>query len=128
MSKVGFITCADLSRFLMSKKNKLFTHDDQLAADFLTDQGYEVIPIIWGEPIAELKKKKLDLLLVRSPWDYMDNEHNRQSFIDWLGELERHRLLLMNTFETVRWNLDKHYLQELAKKNIAILPTKYIEV
>ncbi len=121
--RIGFVTCADLSRYRVSKQNPLYTHDDQIAADFLLAQGCDVVPIVWGEPVEQVKKKNLDVLVVRSPWDYSDSEENRASFLAWLQELNKHSLPLANPFPVLRWNLDKHYLQELENSGVSIPPT-----
>lgn len=123
MKRIAFITCADLSRYFVSPKNPLFTHDDQLACDYLEENGFEVIPLIWGKDLSSIKKLNLDMLIIRSPWDYSNNEHNRKSFFHWLNMLYQEKLPLLNPFLVQKWNLDKSYLFELAEAGITIPPT-----
>lgn len=124
--RIGFITCADLSRYFVSKKNPLFTHDDQVACDFLTERGILVHPVPWGTPVASIVDQ-FNLLIVRSPWDYMDSEQNRLDFFEWLGELEACRVPVANPYSVLKWNLDKHYLRELKHKGVQTVPSDFIE-
>jgi glutathione synthase/RimK-type ligase-like ATP-grasp enzyme len=125
--KIGFITCADLSRFFPSKTEPLFTHDDQIAADALRKMGIAVEPVVWGTPIAELKQQNFSLFVIRSPWDYADSAENRANFFDWLAALGQTSVPLENPLATVLWNLDKHYLKDLEKKGVAIVPTDILK-
>jgi glutathione synthase/RimK-type ligase-like ATP-grasp enzyme len=122
--KVGFVTCKDLSRFFMSKENPLLTHDDQVVADELQKRGHAVIPIPWGSPIDGLRD--LDLMVVRSPWDYMDSPENRRGFFLWLKELQSVGLPLKNDVGLMLWNLDKQYLGDLAIQGVPVVPTRFV--
>lgn len=121
MNKIGFITCEDLSRYFPSKKNPLLTHDDQLAADYLEAKGFEVQPVIWG---SDLNPKEFNMLVVRSPWDYMDSKPQCDHFFEWLNKLSNEKAVLANPYPLLRWNLDKHYLLELQQNGVSIVPTK----
>ncbi len=123
---IGFITCADLSRYFPSRENPLLSHDDQAAADALEERGYEVEPVVWGEPPELLESRSLSLLVVRSPWDYMDTPEKRRGFLGWLEELHARGLPVENPVPVIRWNLDKHYLIHLADEDVPIIPTTII--
>ena len=103
------------------------THDDQIACDFLQDQGWQVEAIPWGRDVRQILSDKLDLLVVRSPWDYMDSGENCSSFFHWLRELKVCGVPIANAFELLEWNLDKHYLQDFAKLAIPTVPTVFLE-
>ena len=61
--------------------------------------------------------------VVRSPWDY----HRRYGeFLDWIDRVSS-LTELCNPAEVLRWNLDKHYLGELASAGIDVIPTTYLE-
>jgi glutathione synthase/RimK-type ligase-like ATP-grasp enzyme len=109
----------------VSVKNPLLTHDDQIAVYYLQAKGCSVEPVIWGTPQGRLE---FDALIVRSPWDYMDSENTRAGFFNWLAEIDRRGMRLLNSFPVLRWNLDKHYLIELNQAGVPIVPTEYIEV
>lgn len=124
MAHIAFVTCADLSRYFVSEHNPLLTHDDQIVFDALLAQGHKVTPVIWGTAVQGLK---LDLMIVRSPWDYMDSEENRTAFIEWLHDVHEAGITLANPYAVMRWSLDKHYLKDLKEAGVAIVDTIFLE-
>jgi glutathione synthase/RimK-type ligase-like ATP-grasp enzyme len=62
------------------------------------------------------------LALLRSPWDYT---HRLPEFLAWVERAGRATRLL-NPPAVVRWNVDKHYLGELAQRGVAVVPSHYI--
>jgi len=61
--------------------------------------------------------------VVRSPWDY----HRRyDEFLAWITRVSS-LTDLCNPAEVLRWNLDKHYLGEMAAAGIDVIPTTYLE-
>ncbi len=125
--KIAFISCSDLSRYFVSHKNPLLTHDDQIACDFLQERGYSIDALPWGENVDKVIATQYDALIVRSPWDYMDSQQTRQGFFAWLSSLKERGAKIANAFEVLRWNLDKHYLQDFDKVNVPIVQTHFIE-
>jgi glutathione synthase/RimK-type ligase-like ATP-grasp enzyme len=124
--RIGLITCEDLSRFFPSRKNPLYTHDDQVAADALVERGHCVEPVVWGADLTELDAAGFDLLIIRSPWDYMASRETSERFLRWLDRVVRAGFPLENPLPVVRWNLDKHYLAHLADEGVAVVPTRYV--
>ena len=123
---IGFITCQDLGPYFPSSKNPLYTHDDQVAVDFLEEKGISVTPVVWGTPPSDLKQQNFTLLIVRSPWDYMDSEKKRTSFLSWLKECHKESLKVLNPVPLMLWNMDKRYLLDLEKENIEIVKSTLI--
>ena len=64
-----------------------------------------------------------DLALLRSTWDYIDR---LQEFLIWVDTAARHTTLL-NPPAVVRWNTDKHYLAELGRAGVPVVPSTFIE-
>jgi hypothetical protein len=64
-----------------------------------------------------------DLALLRSTWDYADR---LQEFLAWVEATAR-RTTLLNPPSVVRWNTDKHYLAELARAAVPVVPSTFIE-
>ena len=62
---------------------------------------------------------RYDLVVVRSPWDYVERvgEYRR-----WLRSMDRLGTL-RNPATVVEWNLDKRYLTELGSAGVAVIPT-----
>ncbi len=62
-------------------------------------------------------------ILFRTTWDYFDRI---DEFSKWLNKVSRQTKLL-NSEKIIRWNIDKHYLQDIKLKGTHIIPTIYIE-
>lgn len=62
-----------------------------------------------------------DLVVIKSPWDYA---RRAAEFVDWLGLVES-QTRVVNHPRTIRWNLDKRYLGELAEHGVTACPTVY---
>lgn len=132
--KIGFITCSPekLKHYFPTAAepyfyptNPFYTPDDQLLIDALTQRGHHIHPIVWGQSMNALKG--YDLMIIRSPWDYMDDDHNKLKFKNWILQLEKEGLPVTNPPSFVLWLLDKHYLQDLAHAGIKTIPTCYYE-
>lgn len=125
--KIGFVTCEDLSLFFVSEKNLHYTWDDQVAVDYLQEHGIGVEPVIWGESVEKIKARNLDMLIMRSPWDYARTPENRENFSAWLKKLKQARIPMQNPYDIMLWNLDKHYLADLRDKGVPIVETIFVD-
>ncbi len=66
---------------------------------------------------------RYDAVVLRSPWDY----HTRlPEFLRWCGRVDRAATLL-NPLPALRWNIDKHYLVDLAADGVPVVPTRFVE-
>jgi glutathione synthase/RimK-type ligase-like ATP-grasp enzyme len=86
-------------------------------AEALRKRGVSVDPVAWTEA-ADLSS--YDLVLPLVVWGY----HLR--YADWLQLLDRFELSdvpVVNPPRLLRWNGDKAYLEELAEKGVATVPT-----
>ncbi|MCK4880254.1 MAG: hypothetical protein KAS82_06330, partial [Bacteroidales bacterium] len=95
--------------------------EDRLVQTALEKRGLKVRRINWDHP--EVDWSDTRYILFRSTWDYFDRF---PEFDRWLESVKDHTSML-NPYETVRWNLDKHYLLELAEKGVHIPPTRFME-
>jgi glutathione synthase/RimK-type ligase-like ATP-grasp enzyme len=84
----------------------------------LAAHGVHARPAIWDD--ASVDWKGFDLVVVRSTWDYAER---RDAFLDWAASLPR----VLNPFPILRWNTDKHYLRELARAGVPVVPTTFLE-
>jgi hypothetical protein len=64
-----------------------------------------------------------DVALLRSTWDYTEC---LREFLVWVDATARHTTLL-NPPDVVRWNTDKHYLAELARAAVPVVPSTFVE-
>ncbi len=87
----------------------------------LQQAGAQVSIVDWDD--SEVDWSRFDLAVLRSCWDYTERY---VEFLIWAERIS-HLTRLLNPFEIVRWNTDKHYLAELEKAGIAIVPSRFIE-
>tara|TARA_R110002073_G_scaffold139232_2_gene289326 strand:+ start:99705 stop:100601 length:897 start_codon:yes stop_codon:yes gene_type:complete len=96
--------------------------EDNLVVKALEKQGLKTLRLAWDD--ADFDWSTTQFILFRSTWDYFDRF---DEFSDWLNFVSKQTKLL-NPERIIRWNIDKHYLQDLAHKNIHCAPTTFIEV
>jgi glutathione synthase/RimK-type ligase-like ATP-grasp enzyme len=75
----------------------------------------------WDDP--KVDWASFDGALLRSCWDYAERI---TEFLAWVERTARLTEVL-NPLPIVRWSTDKHYLAELAKSGVAIVPSLFIE-
>jgi glutathione synthase/RimK-type ligase-like ATP-grasp enzyme len=66
---------------------------------------------------------RFDIALLRSTWDY---PQRLADFFDWAEAVSRQTGLL-NPLPAVKWSSDKHYLGDLAEKDVPTVLTKFVE-
>jgi hypothetical protein len=64
-----------------------------------------------------------DVALIRSTWDYIDC---LPQFLAWVDSTARQTTLL-NPPAVIRWNTDKHYLAELIRAEVPVVPSAFLE-
>ncbi|MBS0438839.1 MAG: hypothetical protein JSS33_05465, partial [Proteobacteria bacterium] len=87
----------------------------------LRELGADVALVDWDD--ASVDWSRFDLALLRSPWDYM---HRLPEFLAW-AERASAQTSLHNPLPVIRWNTDKHYLRDLEKSGVAIVPSVFVE-
>jgi len=96
--------------------------DDQLLAAALERAGIRATPAVWSDRSVDWPS--FDAVVIRSCWDY----HRRHGeFVAWLDALDAARRRVWNPTPMVRWNSDKRYLIDLARRGVATVPTRIIE-
>ncbi len=106
---VALITSADLPDL---------APDDRLLAAAFHTAGWAVHLADWHHPVP-----RADLAIVRSCWDYI---HAPEAFLAALEHIAT-AMPLWNPLPTMRWNLDKRYLLELAQAGLPVPPTRVVE-
>ena len=113
MPKVAFVTYSGLPRL---------TEDDRLAVAPLREQGAEVQAVLWDS--RDVRWEEFDHVVLRSCWEY----HLRiEEFSAWIDRMERRGVSLWNPPQIVRSNMDKSYLEGLARKGVAVAPSVWLE-
>lgn len=124
MPKYDVIILTD-SRYVNPDKIDWYTQniltEDQLVKKALEKEGLTVDRTNWDNPDFDWTSTKFALF--RTTWDYFNRYEEFQS---WLNEVSI-QTRLINSINLIRWNLDKHYLNDLNKKSINIPATIFIE-
>jgi glutathione synthase/RimK-type ligase-like ATP-grasp enzyme len=90
-------------------------------ADALRKAGAEVEPVAWT---SDRDLTSFDLILPLIVWGY-HLEYDR--WLAFLDRAERQRLPMINPAALLRWNGDKAYLEELAQRGVATVPTLAVD-
>lgn len=96
-------------------------NEDDKLLNFLIHKGLKVEKVIWND--LEIRWETFDLAILKSPWDYFDLI---EDFYIWLALLKSKKVRLLNPIEVVKWNADKHYLQDIANSGLKVTPSLFI--
>lgn len=110
-ARVGLATCAALPSG---------DPDDRHLTDALTRAGIDYSWIEWNSADPKVLGDNIDMLILRSPWDYPEH-HER--FLSWLDAIE---IPVYNSPGVVRWNSNKSYLLDLADAGVPTVPTRIV--
>lgn len=117
-----FMKIAYVSYQIQEKYTSATVDEDKSLLDFLTGKGLSIARVIWNDLAVDWKN--YDVAVIKSPWDY--HEHIAE-FRQWLDHLESLNVKLLNPYERVRWNMDKHYLGEIAASGLSVIPSFFLE-
>lgn len=112
-------------RYINPKEIDIYTQnvldEDNFVKESLEKQGLKVLRLSWDNPTFDWSSTKY--VLFRTTWDYFDRY---DEFSVWLNKVSKQTTLL-NSENIIRWNIDKHYLQDLQKKGVHICESYFIE-
>jgi glutathione synthase/RimK-type ligase-like ATP-grasp enzyme len=86
----------------------------------LADLGVAATTEVWTDP--SVGWGRFDLVLANGAWD---NIHRPDEFLAWARDTSRHTPVV-NPPATLRWNMDKRYLAELAEAGVDTVPTRWL--
>jgi glutathione synthase/RimK-type ligase-like ATP-grasp enzyme len=92
--------------------------DDLRLIDTLGRLGVTADHVSWDED--GIDWPSYSLVVVRSTWDYPER---RDDFLAWAARLRN----VLNPLPTLRWNTDKHYLEELGRAGLPVVPSQFLE-
>jgi O-ureido-D-serine cyclo-ligase len=95
--------------------------DMPVLVEALQEAGVAVETPYWDDPAVDWARYGAALL--RSTWDYADRI---EEFLAWCDRCAAETRLL-NQPQVVRWNTDKHYLADLARAGVPVVPTRFVE-
>lgn len=94
--------------------------EDGLVMDGLEKLNLKTIKKDWNDH--KFKWSSTKSAIFRSTWDYFDQFSN---FRNWL-DIVKDQCFLINPYEQINWNLDKHYLLDLQKKDLPIVESIFV--
>ncbi|HEX5542744.1 MAG TPA: hypothetical protein VFX60_14480 [Micromonospora sp.] len=107
--RVALVTCADIPEL---------EDDDRLVVEPLAARGVRAEPVAWDA--ADVDWAGYDLVVLRSPWDYVPR---RDDFVAWAKTVPE----LLNPADIIDWNTDKRYLEQLVGAGVPVVPTTWVE-
>ncbi len=96
-------------------------YEDRLVYHALEQVGLKTLRLAWDDMFFDWSTTRS--ILFRTTWDYFDRF---DEFSNWLEQVSQ-QTILINSEALIRWNIDKHYLQDLEQKNIHIAESHFIE-
>ena len=95
--------------------------DDRLLWAALARRGLSSVRVDWATP--NLDCSRFRCAVFRTTWDYFERF---AEFATWL-ERVKGETRLCNPIPVVRWNLDKHYLGDLAARGLSVVPSRFLK-
>lgn len=112
------------SRYVNPKKIDSYIQnvlkEDGLLMDGLEKLNLKTIKKDWNDHNFNWSSTKSAIF--RSTWDYFDQFSN---FRNWL-DIVKDQCFLINPYKQINWNLDKHYLLDLQKKDLPIVESVFV--
>jgi glutathione synthase/RimK-type ligase-like ATP-grasp enzyme len=104
--------------FAVDSRTVALTPDDAVLADAVRRRGLAVRPVVWSSSFAVG-----DVVLICSPYDYVERP---AEFRSWLDDLDECGATVLNPTSLLRWNMHKGYLYDLAARGVAVVPTEML--
>lgn len=108
LARIALVTCADLPNL---------SEDDAALLPALDAWGLTPDVVVWDDP--DVDWAGYDAVIIRSTWDY---SNRRDEYVAWAHSVPN----LINNPRVVEWNTDKHYLKQLAERDIPVVPTTWL--
>ena len=96
-------------------------YDMPLLLAALRPIGADAHEVDWDDGTVDWSR--FDLALLRSTWDYFER---LPAFLAWADRVSQQTHLL-NPHDVIRWNTDKHYLADLARAGVTVVPSMFVE-
>tara|TARA_B100001758_G_scaffold247581_1_gene266031 strand:+ start:8700 stop:9629 length:930 start_codon:yes stop_codon:yes gene_type:complete len=112
-------------RYINPKKTDWYINqvllEDNILKKALEQQGLVVCKKNWDDANFDWTTTKYAIF--RTTWDYFERF---DEFFNWLSET-KNKTKFINSDIIINWNVDKHYLQDLAKSGVNTASTLFIE-
>ncbi len=123
MQRVAFLTASCMLPGSPDEREDSYEHELEWARiePACADRGVEIREVVWDDP--RLIPSDYDAFVVGTTWDYQERA---DEFLGRLGAIASVRPLF-NPLQTLRWNLDKRYLTDLAARGVCVVPTRFVD-
>lgn len=112
-------------RYVEDSKTDTYQHnvfyEDFLVVQALKKHDLNALRLAWDTPNFDWRTTKS--IIFRTTWDYFNRF---EEFSKWLTQVTQ-QTTLFNSEKIIRWNIDKHYLNDLNKMGVHIAETFFIE-
>lgn len=108
-ARIALVTCSDLPEG---------DPEDRALVVALAERNAQASIVVWDD--AEVDWASFDLVVLRSVFDY---SMRREEFLAWAAGVPQ----LRNPLNVIRWNTDKHYIDDLAKAGMPVVETQWLE-
>jgi glutathione synthase/RimK-type ligase-like ATP-grasp enzyme len=121
--RVAFVGCKGTLTASSNRRIDAYEHDAEFRVlrPFFAERGDELIEVDWRK--LDLAQPSFDLLFIRTVYDYTRHVGEFNKFLDTTAA----QVSTANDPAIVRWNMDKHYLNELAGKGLPVIESRFIE-
>ncbi len=116
--KIALVTYNDNGTY----NSQLVENEDDLLIKYLQNKGLTIEKAIWNNP--DVIWESYNLVIVKSPWDYFNLI---EDFYQWLSHLKSKNVKLLNPIATLKWNADKHYLQDIKVAGLKIANCVFLD-
>ncbi len=114
---------------MSSERIALLTYNEEpeladseaLLPEAFAKEGIEAKAAPWD---GNVNWQEFNTIILRACWNY---HLKRDEFITWLGNQAAEGKTIWNPLETIKWNTDKHYLLDLEKRGVKIIPSDILE-
>ncbi len=110
--RIAYVSCKELPEADI---------DEQPLVEGLIKAGHAVEVVAWDDESVDWSG--FGLALVRATWNYAQQV---ESFEAWIGRVDS-LTTLMNSAQTLKWNLHKEYLCELSDAGVPIIPSVFAD-
>lgn len=109
-----------IASYINTGRYKAVVPDEDVMLVELFENNKHIVDVkVWDDPNVDWKA--YDVVVIKSTWDYFIEKID--AFKNWLKFLKDNNIKCLNTPDTILWNADKHYLLDVEKSGLNIVPT-----
>ena len=110
--RIAYVSCAQLPEPDI---------DEYPLIEGLVSAGHDAVVAAWDDDSVDWAR--FDLVVVRATWNYA---HHVDAFVAWIDRVDP-VTTLVNSAQTLKWNLHKEYLCELSDAGVPIIPSVFAD-